>query len=205
MLSVFITIAVVSNASGDNTNPALPDPEQIRKDYLDVAANSPAIPDFVMVAFVAAEDRAFFDKPLLNSTITRQITQWYPQPQAEQLQRLAYTVALGQVLSHEEILTLYVNGIYLGQTCFGVSGAAEVYFQKSVDALSLEEAAYLAALPKAPMLFHPLRDYDRAVERRNFVLAEMRDAGFISGPDAEHAMQSVLMVNEPLGTCPPEE
>ena len=75
------------------------------------------------------------------------------------------------------------------------------YFGKSVDELSLEESAYLAALPKGPNLFHPVRSYDRAVERRNFVLSQMLKAGFISDDEAAAASQTDITVRGPLGRC----
>lgn len=79
------------------------------------------------------------------------------------------------------------------------------YFGRPVVDLKLEEIAYLAALPKAPVHFHPVRSYDRAVERRNFVLSEMLEAGFISDDEAESAIQTALIVSVPLERCELEE
>jgi penicillin-binding protein 1A len=75
------------------------------------------------------------------------------------------------------------------------------YFGKTVEDLTTEEAAYLAALPKAPAHFHPIRSYDRALERRNFVLAEMQRAGFLSKTEAAQARQTDLFTKNPLGRC----
>jgi len=80
-----------------------------------------------------------------------------------------------------------------------------VYFGKSAADLNLEEIAYLAALPKAPSLFHPVRSRDRAIERRDFILMEMRNAGFISGDETDRAMQTALNVHDPLVRCEPLE
>ena len=89
----------------------------------------------------------------------------------------------------------------LGQRCFGVAGAAEAYFGKEVRALAVEEVAYLAILPKGPAVFHPERAGIRALERRNWLLGEMADAGLIAGQVAKGAMDSPLGVRGPLGTC----
>ncbi|MBR9848155.1 MAG: hypothetical protein GYB27_02020 [Rhodobacteraceae bacterium] len=99
----------------------------------------------------------------------------------------------------------YVKQIFLGQNCFGILGAALAYFGKLIDDLRLEEIAYLAALPKSPIHFHPVRSYERAVERRNFVLAEMLKAGFISHYEAESGVQTAFIVSHPLERCKPEE
>ncbi len=83
-------------------------------------------------------------------------------------------------LSKDRILEIYMNQIDLGQRSFGVAAAAQSYFNKTLDQLTPGEAAYLAALPKSPGRgLHPVRDYDRAVERRNYVLREMWQNGYI--------------------------
>jgi penicillin-binding protein 1A len=205
MKNVFIILAVtllsVTCSQADETPPQLPTPEQIRSYYRENAPQWPTIPRPVLLAFVAAEDRYFFDKPPQNSTITRQIGNWHLLPRAGRMQKIALSFVISKALSHDEVLNWYTNKIFLGQTCFGVSGAATAYFGKSVEELSLEEAAYLAALPKAPMHFHPVRSYDRAIERRNFVLAEMEEAGFISESEATEAAQTDLNVSDPLERC----
>ena len=179
----------------------LPTSEQIRTYYQENEPHWQMVPQAVLHAFVAAEDRYFFEKPAQNSTITRQIGNWQLLPRAGKLQKIALSFVIGDALSHEEILNWYVHKIFLGQTCFGVTGAATAYFGKSVEELNLAEAAYLAALPKAPMHFHPIRSYDQAVERRNFVLSEMEKAGFISARQAVEATQIDLIVRDPLERC----
>jgi penicillin-binding protein 1A len=69
--------------------------------------------------------------------------------------------------SKDKILELYLNEIYLGLGAYGVAAASLVYFDKSVNELTVAEASYLAALPKAPAALHPVRNRDRAIERRN--------------------------------------
>ena len=105
------------------------------------------------------------------------------------------------MLSHEEILDWYANEIFFGQSCYGVAGAAEAYFGKSVEVLNSGESAYLAGVVKSPVLFHPDRSYERALERRNFVLTEMRDAGFLSAAEVATASAAPLVFRDPLGQC----
>ena len=95
-----------------------------------------------------------------------------------------------------------MNRVFLGQGCSGVAGAAEAYFGKPVAALAVQEVAYLAILPKAPVVFHPERAGDKALERRNWLLGEMAEAGLIPADVAETAVDLPLGVQEPLGTCP---
>ena len=80
--------------------------------------------------------------------------------------------------SKDKILELYLNEIYLGLGNYGVAAAALNYFDKSVNELTLAEAAYLAALPKAPNNYHPFRNRERAIERRNYVIDRMVDDGY---------------------------
>ncbi len=127
------------------------------------------------------------------------------QPGAGRSELSEASIAIGEALSHYEVLDWYGNQVFLGQSCFGFAGAAIAYFGKPIEDLRLEETAYLAALPKAPMLFHPVRSSDRAVERRNFVLSEMSKAGFVSEREAESARQTPLVVNRPLVSCEPTE
>lgn len=114
---------------------------------------------------------------------------------------LPVELAIGQALTREEIADWFVTRVYLGQRCFGVAGAAEAYFGKEVRALAVEEVAYLAILPKGPAVFHPELAEEKALERRNWLLGEMADAGLIAGQVAKGAMDSPLGVRGPLGTC----
>ncbi|WP_439526959.1 transglycosylase domain-containing protein [Roseovarius mucosus] len=202
---IFMIIVAASAARGENPASELPSPDHIREHYQEAATNWPTIPRTALMAFVAAEDRRFFEKPPQNSTITQQIGSWYLLPGTGKLQRIALSFVIGEALTHDEVLNWYVNQIFLGQTCFGLPSAAMAYFGKPVEDLRLEEIAYLAALPKAPMFFHPVRSYDRAVERRNFVLSEMLKGGFISEHEAESAIKTALVVIQPLERCEPEE
>src|SRR5690606_12877502 len=102
-------------------------------------------------------------------------------------------IRIEQTFSKDKILELYLNEIYLGLGNYGIAAAALNYFDKSVHELSIAQAAYLAALPKAPNNYHPFRHADRALERRNWVIDRMAENGYISREDAEQAKA------EPLG------
>ena len=75
---------------------------------------------------------------------------------------------------------LYLNEIFLGQNSYGVTAAAQIYFGKSLDELTLAETAYLAALPQAPSVLHPVREKARAIARRNYVLDQMAENGYVT-------------------------
>jgi penicillin-binding protein 1A len=178
-------------------------------------------PPMLIRAFLAAEDKTFFShggidylgviaavfdnltssgRPRGASTITQQVAKnllltneaTYTRKAKEAL--LAYRIE--SALNKQQILELYLNQIALGRNSFGVQAASRAYFGKDVTELALHEMAYLAILPKGPSNYRPERFYDRAIERRNYVLNEMLDNNFItrSQHDAANAM--------PLGTVP---
>ncbi|MBK6466888.1 MAG: PBP1A family penicillin-binding protein [Rhodobacter sp.] len=96
------------------------------------------------------------------------------------IKEIILATRLEEVLTKDRILELYLNQIDLGQRSFGVAAAAQTYFNKTLDQLTPGEAAYLAALPKSPGKgLRPVQEYDRAVERRNYVLREMWQNGHI--------------------------
>jgi penicillin-binding protein 1A len=96
--------------------------------------------------------------------------------------------------SKDKILELYLNEIYLGLGAYGVAAASLVYFDKSVNELSIAEASYLAALPKAPSSLHPVKNRDRAVERRNYVVDRLLENGWIKQTDADKARKDPMTV-----------
>ncbi len=107
------------------------------------------------------------------------------------IKEIILATRLEATLSKDRILEIYMNQIDLGFRSFGVAAAAQTYFNKTLDQLSPGEAAYLAALPKSPGKgLRPVQEYDRAVERRNYVLHEMWDNGYIDKAtfDAEKAL-----------------
>jgi len=91
--------------------------DQIKGFYLEAAEQWNEIPQIVLLAFVAGEDRYFFDRPVQNSTITRQVGFWYLQPNPTRLERMALAIQIGKVLTHDEVLEWYVNEVFLGQSC----------------------------------------------------------------------------------------
>src|SRR5207247_11010769 len=97
-----------------------------------------------------------------------------------------------RAFSKERILELYLNEIYLGMSAYGVAAASLLYFDKSVHELSVAEAAYLAALPKAPNNYHPFRQRERALERRNYVLDRMAEDRSITAQDEQDAKEEQI-------------
>ncbi len=177
-------------------------PELIRENYKVIESQWPKVPRNILLAFAAAEDSSFFEKaPGQASSVTQYVGRLYLQSRTEKILQIATIFMLSETLSHDEILNWFVNQVYLGQNCYGISAAATAYFGKPIEDLSLEEIAYLAGLPKAPTAFHPIRSLDRAIWRRNSVLSEMLKAGLVSKGEAAEAANSRLIVREPLGRC----
>src|SRR5690606_4372532 len=100
-----------------------------------------------------------------------------------------------QAFSKDRILELYLNEIFFGLNAYGVAGAALIYYDKSVNELTISEAAYLAALPKGPANYHPFRHTARAIERRNFVIDQMMANGYVSKEEGDKAKAEGLDVN----------
>jgi len=94
--------------------------------------------------------------------------------------------------SKEKILELYLNQVYFGHGAYGVESAAQTYFKKPVDRLTLAEAATLAGLPRAPNYYSPITDKERAIRRRNHVLARMAEQGFITKQQADSALAATF-------------
>jgi len=155
-----------------------------------------------MLAFVAAEDRYFLEKSRSFSTITRGAATAIRFKFPAEPSRVIMTLLVGQTLTHDEIMNTYAQSIFLGLGCFGVRNASKAYFGKPVEALSVEDLAFLAGLTKSPASFHPIRRYDRALKRRNFILAEMARMNLISDQQQLTAAATALVVRSPLGKCP---
>lgn len=165
-------------------------------------------PPVVVQAFVSAEDKTFFshggiDYPGLvgavfdylgkkvsggrakgGSTITQQVAKYLLKDDAyavsRKIREAILAFRLEDTLSKEQILELYLNSIFLGRNAYGIQAASRAYFDKDVADLTLPEAAYLAVLPKAPSNYDPIRATDRALGRRNYVLREMANNGYIT-------------------------
>src|SRR3954454_7704809 len=181
-----------------------------------------AVPKLVTNAFIAAEDKNFYEhngldfggiaragmlylqnygsnrRPQGASTITQQVAKNFLLTNEVSIQRKIKEALLAlkieRTYSKEKILELYLNEIYLGLGAYGVASASLGYFDKSVHELSVAEAAYLAALPKAPNNYNPFRQHDRAVERRNWVIDQMVVTGSIKTAHAEKAKKDPLAV-----------
>ena len=181
-----------------------------------------AVPKLVTNAFVSAEDKNFYEhngldfsgiiragrvfvenygshrRPQGASTITQQVAKNFLLTNEVSLERKIKEALLAlkieRTYSKDRILELYLNEIYLGFGAYGVAAASLLYFDKSVNELTIPEAAYLAALPKAPTELHPFRNRDRAIERRNYVIDRMREDGYITAAEAEKARKEPLNV-----------
>lgn len=174
--------------------------------------NVDSLPETVEHAFLAAEDDRFFEHPGVDyhgilraaanlaltgektqggSTITMQVARnFFLTPERTYIRKLReifLALKMERELNKHEILELYLNKIYLGKRAYGVGAAAEVYYGKPVDELDLAQVAMIAGLPKAPSTTNPIFNPERAVERRNYVLARMLELGFISPEDYESA------------------
>ncbi len=143
-------------------------------------------------------------RPQGASTITQQVAKNFflsPEQSIERKIREALVaLRLESTYSKDKILELYLNEIYLGapapgQGSYGIAAAALNYFGKSVHELNLQEAAYLAALPKAPSDLHPFRNRDRAIERRNYVIDRMVENGYVKKEVGDNAKKQPLGVN----------
>ncbi|WP_180995988.1 biosynthetic peptidoglycan transglycosylase [Tabrizicola aquatica] len=189
----------------DNLADALT-PEAVHMAYDAATAGRPTQPRLLGTAFVAAEDRFFFDEVPARSTLTATIAQWYPPDGSDRsikrrLRKLQVGIALSDALSHDEILAWYMAGIYLGRNCFGVDAAAMAYFARPPEQLRLSEMAFLAALARTPTLFDSAQGPDKALQRRDFVLAEMAKAGFITEDEARQSANDPLAVTMPQQGC----
>lgn len=183
-----------------------------------------AIPDHVIYAFISAEDQNFFThkgvdgfailraairnlqnigsgrRPEGASTITQQVAKNFLLTNEVSFERKIKEAILAmrieKAMSKERLLELYLNEIFLGARSYGVAAAALNYFNKSLEELTLAESAYLAALPKAPNNYHPVRQKERATDRRNWVLSRMEEDGHITKEEAEEAKQTELLTQD---------
>ena len=184
------------------------------------------IPKMVLGAFLSAEDKRFYEhggldfigigrallKNLQNpgrrpegaSTITQQVAKNFlltnQQNYERKLKEAILAVRIERAYSKDKILELYLNEIYLGIGSYGVAAAALNYFSKELKDLTPEEAAYLAALPKAPNNYHPFRRAKEATIRRNWILDEMSQNGYITRQQGDAGKAKPLQVNiRPFG------
>ena len=180
-----------------------------------------AVPNLVKHAFMAAEDKDFYKHGGLDfpgiaraaifyvehygsgrhpqgaSTITQQVAKNFLLTNkvafSRKIREMLLALKIERAYSKDKILELYLNEIYLGMGSYGIAAAALTYFDKGVNELTIAQAAYLAALPKGPNNYQPFRHPKRAIERRNWVIDQMAQDGFIKKADAAKA------VKQPLG------
>ncbi|MEM7189298.1 MAG: transglycosylase domain-containing protein, partial [Pseudomonadota bacterium] len=180
------------------------------------------VPDMVKQAFISAEDKNFYSHPGVDmsgimkaivrygraraqgrrarlsgaSTITQQVMKNFLVGDERSMERKIkegiLAVRVEQTFTKDQILELYLNDIFLGARSYGIVAAAENYFGKTLEELEPQEAAYLAALPKAPSNLHPIKNHDRAFERRNYVLREMAENGALRKEISEQLQQEPL-------------
>ena len=187
------------------------------------------VPKKLIQAYLAAEDKTFYTHSGLDyrgifaaavryvqvkvtgrgqivgaSTITQQVAKNFllssEQTISRKLKEALIVQRIESSFSKDQILELYLNEIFLGMNSYGIAAAALNYFGKSLDELSIDEMAYLAALPKGPNNYHPFRHAQRAVERRNWVLLQMFENGYITEAELKTAQARPLNVNpRPFG------
>ena len=179
---------------------------------------SAEIPDIVKQAFISAEDKNFYSHPGYDlrgmaaafvdavksggrelrgaSTITQQVTKNFlldgSRTAERKIQELILAPRLEATLGKEGILELYLNEIDLGVRSFGVTAAAQSYFNKPLANLSPAEAAFLAVHPKAPYSYHPVKNREAALERRDFILREMYENGYLTQAGYQEALADPL-------------
>ncbi len=191
------------------------------------------VPKRVVQAFTSAEDRNFYSHPGIDpggilragvkdvfnivehrrlegaSTITQQVAKNFLLNNdvkfSRKVKEAILAIRIDATYPKDKILELYLNEIYLGENSYGVAAAALNYFGKSLDELDIAEVAFLAALPKAPSAFDPVRNAKRAVERRNWVIGQMADNGYITDLEAKAAIAEPLVTQtRPLGAQAPD-
>ena len=182
------------------------------------------IPDIVKNAFIAAEDKHFYHhagidytgiiravlgnlrnmgkgrRPAGASTITQQVAKNFllssELSYTRKLKEAILARRINKAFTKDHVLELYLNEIYLGNRAYGVAAAAMNYFNKSLDELTLDEVAFLAALPKGPNNYNPKTKYDAAIARRNWVIDRMMEDGYVDSEEAEKAKEKPIKVVE---------
>ena len=182
------------------------------------------IPKKIIHAFISAEDKNFYkhygidifaifraaiqnilnygsEKRLVGaSTITQQVVKNFllsnELSYERKIKEIILAIRIEKALSKNSILELYLNDIYLGYGSYGIAAASLNYFNKSLIDLNLEEIAYLAALPKAPNNYHPIKRNKKAIDRRNWVLDQMYKNKLIKRNDLIKSKSKALIVEK---------
>ena len=179
------------------------------------------IPEELRQAIIAIEDHNFYDhhgvdlvgiaRAFINniiegrraqggSTITQQLARsallTHDKTIYRKLQEIYLALQFERLYTKTEILEMYLNEIFLGHNAYGVQSASNLYFDKEVSELNLEESALIAGLPRAPNYYSPHNNDEAAVQRRNVVLNRMADLGYISQEEAQNAAQASLTITD---------
>lgn len=188
-------------------------------------ADLDSLPDYVPAAFIAIEDRRFYNHPGFDpigmaramvtnmragrvvqggSTLTQQLAKNLfltpDQNMRRKVQELMLAVWLEMKFSKKEILALYLNRVYFGAGAYGIEAASQRYFDKSAKNLTVGEAALLAGLLKAPSRYSPVSESERAAARATVVLNEMEESGVITAAQREQAVTQPVIVSRTLAT-----
>jgi penicillin-binding protein 1A len=179
------------------------------------------MPKRLVQAFMSAEDKNFYEhngldymgigRSLINyvvfrkrligaSTITQQVAKNFlltnERSMARKVKEAILALRIESAYTKEQILELYLNEIYLGEGSYGVAAASLNYFGKELHELTVAEVGYLAALPKAPNNYNPFKHAERAIDRRNWVVGQMQENGFISKQELDQTLaQKDLGIN----------
>ncbi|MCI8558829.1 MAG: penicillin-binding protein [Lachnospiraceae bacterium] len=180
------------------------------------------IPENVINAFIAVEDRTFWTHKGIDpkaivrvslefvtskgetvhgaSTITQQLVRNVFISKEVTIERkikeICYALEVEKKYSKEEIMEFYVNNIYFANNCYGIEAAAQFYFDKPAKELSLNETAYLCAIPNSPAYYDPLKNSSNALPRRDKVLKDMQECEFITETQRIQALREDLVLNE---------
>jgi penicillin-binding protein 1A len=182
------------------------------------------VPQHVIAAFLSAEDKRFYEHGGLDfigigravlmavksraaggdkrdqgaSTITQQVAKNFLLTNERSVERkikeAILAVRIERAYTKDKILELYLNEIYFGIGSYGIAAAGLNYFSKELKDINIEEAAYLAALPKAPNNYHPIRHTEKALDRRNWILGQMHENGYITKEQADAARKTKIEV-----------
>lgn len=178
-------------------------------------------PTELIHAFISAEDDRFFEHPGVDykgliraamhlvitgergqggSTITMQVARNFflsrEKTYSRKVNEILLSLKIEEELSKEQILELYLNKIYLGKRAYGAAAAAQVYYGKDLDELTMAQLAMIAGLPKAPSTYNPIANPERALQRRNYVLRRMHDLNYIRDEQYQEAIAAPVTATD---------
>lgn len=189
--------------------------------YKNTKIGTKEVPQKMKEAFISIEDKNFYKhegydilalvrSAIVNikagrskqgaSTITQQLARILflssEKTYTRKIKELILARRIEKTWTKDEILAMYLNNVYLGEGAYGVAAAAEVYFGKKIDQLSIEETALIAGLPQAPSVYSPYQNPDLAIKRRNQVLKRMQANKYISKEETQKAIDAPLKLRD---------